>query len=112
VIHARLSLDADGAIAAFRASGHAERGPRGADIVCAAFSVLARTSYRSLEVLPGIVLRGEAEGPGSLDFSVTSPARDRERAAGIAVFLATGLGDLARDYPDAVSVTIERNSEG
>jgi uncharacterized protein len=112
VIRARLSLDADGAIAAFRASGHAERGPRGVDIVCAAFSVLARTAYRCLEALPGIALQGEAERPGSLDFSVTEPALDRERAAGIAVFLATGLGDLARDYPDAVAVTIERYSEG
>ena len=112
MIRARLSLDADGAIAGFRASGHADTGPKGVDIVCAAFSVLARTAYRSLEALPGIALRGEAERPGSLDFSVTRPARERERAAGIAVFFATGLGDLARDYPDAVAVTIERSSEG
>ena len=112
MIRARLSLDSRGAIAAFSASGHAERGSRGDDIVCAAFSVLARTAYRSLEALPGIELRGTAERPGSLDFSVARPARDRELAAGVAVFLATGLGDLARDYPDAVAVTIERDSEG
>ncbi len=112
MIRARLSLDSGGAIAAFGASGHAERGARGDDIVCAAFTVLARTAYRSLEALPGIGLQGSASRPGSLDFSVTRPPRDRELAVGIAVFLSIGLGDLARDYPDAVAVTIERSSEG
>jgi uncharacterized protein len=112
VIRARLSLDADGAIAGFSASGHADKAARGTDIVCAAFTVLARTAYRSLEALPGIGLRGEAERPGVLDFSVPTPARDKGRAVGIADFLATGLADLAREYPDAVAVSIERYSEG
>jgi uncharacterized protein len=112
VIHARLSLDASGAIAAFRASGHAGQGPRGTDIVCAAFTVLARTAYRSLEGLAGIGLRGAAERPGSLDFEVLRPARDGERAVGIADFFAMGLGDLAREFPESVAVTIERDSEG
>jgi len=107
-----LSLDADGAVAAFSASGHADRGGRGTDIVCAAFTVLARTAYRSLEGLAGIELQGEAREPGSLSFSVRRPARDTETARGIAVFFETGLGDLAREYPDAVAVTIERDSEG
>jgi uncharacterized protein YsxB (DUF464 family) len=107
-----LSLDRFGAIAGFSAQGHAERGSRGTDLACAAFSVLARTAYRSLEALPGIALRGSAGQPGSLDFTVLGPASDGDRAAGIADFLMIGLSDLAREYPDAVALTIERASEG
>jgi uncharacterized protein len=108
VIRAKLVLDKDGGLLGFEAAGHAGRAARGEDIVCAAFSVLARTAFRSLEVLPGLSLRGRAAEPGSLSFEVLSPAESAERAAGIADFLARGMGDLARDYPDVVAVTIER----
>jgi len=73
--------------------------------------VLARTAYRTLGTLPGIELRGEVEGPGCLDFEVLSPVSEAERAVGIADFLLTGLGDLAREYPDAVALTIECDLE-
>lgn len=112
MIRARLSLDAAGCIAAFTASGHAGCAARGNDLVCAAFSTLARTAYRSLEQLPGIEIRGRAEKPGSLDFVVTSPAEDGSRARGVADFFVVGLTDVARDFPDAVVVEIERISEG
>jgi uncharacterized protein YsxB (DUF464 family) len=111
VIRARIVLDERDTLRSFSASGHAERFSRGRDIVCAAFSVLARTAYKALGALPGIELRGEAEEPGALDFEVLSLASGAERAAGIADFLLTGLGDLAREYPDAVALTIERNLE-
>ncbi len=112
MIRARLSLDAAGCISAFTASGHAGCGSRGSDLVCAAFTILARTAFRSLELLPGIEIRGRAERPGSLDFSVLVPADDTGRARGIADFLVCGLTDVARDFPDAVVVEIERSSEG
>lgn len=111
MIRARLVLDAHGAIRLFSAAGHSGKSLRGYDIVCAAFSAFARTAYRTLEVLPGIELRGEAAEPGAMNFEVLRPAAGTERAAGIADFLVTGLGDLARDYPDAVTLTIERDLE-
>jgi uncharacterized protein YsxB (DUF464 family) len=46
-----------------------------------------------------------------LDFEILNPAAGTERAIGIADFLLTGLGDLAREYPDAVALTIERDLE-
>lgn len=112
MIRARLSLDEAQCIAGFSASGHAGSAPRGSDIACAAFTALARTAYRSLEGLPGIELRGRAGGRGELDFEVARKSSDPGRARGIADFLAIGLGDLARDYPDALSLTIEHVSEG
>jgi uncharacterized protein YsxB (DUF464 family) len=109
MIRASAVLSPGGTLLAFTSAGHADTGPRGSDIVCAAFSVLARTSFRALEGLAGIELRGSALEPGSLCFEVLKPADSTERAAGIADFLVAGIGDLARDYPDAVEFVIKRD---
>ena len=109
MIRASAVLSSGGTLLAFESAGHAGAGARGADIVCAAFTVLARTAYRSLEGLEGLELRGRAPGPGSLSFEVVKPAASPERAAGIADFLVIGIGDLAREYPGAVEFVIERD---
>jgi uncharacterized protein len=109
MIRAAIVLDKGACLRSFKAEGHANAGERGYDIVCAAFSILARTAYRALEDLPGTELRGSAPGHGSLSFEVLRPATNPERAAGIADFLVVGMGDLARDYPDAVEFLVERN---
>lgn len=111
MIRAKVVLDKEGRVLGFDAEGHAESASRGYDVVCAAFSVLARTAYRALEALPGIELKGAASEPGSLDFEVIRPAANAERAAGIADCLVTGMRDLARDYPGAVAFSIERDWE-
>jgi uncharacterized protein YsxB (DUF464 family) len=108
MIRASAVLNAGGNLLSFKAAGHAA-GDWGRDIVCAAFSVLARTAYRSLEALPGIELRGSAPEPGDLSFDVLRPASSPERASGIADFLVAGIGDLARDYPDIVEFVVERD---
>jgi uncharacterized protein len=111
VILAKIFLDREGRVLGFEAAGHAEGAALGKDIACAAFSVLARTAFRALEALPGIKVKGLAPAPGSLSFEVLRPAEDAGRAAGIADFLVTGMSDLARDYPGAVALTIERDWE-
>jgi uncharacterized protein YsxB (DUF464 family) len=109
MIRATAVLSAGGCLRLFKAAGHAAAGDRGYDTVCAAFSVLARTAYRALEALPGAELRGFAPEPGNLSFELSKPATNIERAAGIADFLIVGMGDLARDYPDAVEFVLERD---
>lgn len=111
MIRAKVVLDKEGRILGFDAAGHSGSAPRGEDIVCAAFTVLARTAYRALEALPGIELEGAAPEPGSLSFLVHRPAANAERAAGIADSLVIGMSDLAREYPGAVVFTIERDWE-
>jgi uncharacterized protein len=111
VIRAKLVLDKEGRVLSFDAAGHAGRSSPGYDIACAAFTVLARTTYRALEGLQGIEIEGRAAEPGSLSFEVLRPAKSAERAAGIADCLVTGMSDLAREYPDAVVITIERDLE-
>jgi len=109
VIEAKLVLDADSCIVRFEASGHAGHGPRGEDIVCAAFTVLARTAFETLAALPGLDVSGSAPERGSLSFAVRRlPSELRERAAGIADFLQVGISGLEREYPGEIGLTIER----
>jgi hypothetical protein len=111
MVRAKAVLDRGGCLHRFSASGHAGSGSRGYDIVCASVSVLARTAYRAFEGLSGIELRGEAAEPGFLSFEIRGEADSPERAAGMAAFFVTGMSDLARDYPEAVEFTIERDWE-
>ena len=105
-------IDDDGLVLDFEASGHAGTGPRGFDIVCAAFTVLARTAYSALAGLPGAMVEGRAAKPGSLDFHVKSmPGEVRERALGMSVYLFEGLSALAREFPEAVEIRAEQRRE-
>lgn len=109
MIAARVVLDAEGRIVRFEASGHGGSAPAGQDIVCAAFTILARTAYETLAALPGAQVDGEAPSPGILRFAVrrNDPAQ-AEKAAGIAEFLLTGISSLEREYPGKVELKIER----
>ena len=110
MIEARAELDAEGRLVRFEASGHAGHGRKGQDIVCAAFTVLARTAYETLAALPGSAVEGSASGPGTLRFAVRRiDEGGLERAAGIADFLLAGLSGLEREFPGEVSVTIDRH---
>jgi uncharacterized protein len=109
VIAAKVVLDAEGRIVRFEASGHSGDSPAGSDIVCAAFTVLARTAYETLAALPGIEIEGEAPEPGALRFAVKrTDTAQAEKAAGIADFLLTGISGLEREYPGRVGLSIER----
>jgi uncharacterized protein len=109
MIRATAVLGAGECLRSFEAAGHAGTGQRGFDIVCAAFSALARTAYKALEALPGVELAGSATEPGRLRFEVRKPASSLERAAGIADFLVAGMGDLAREHPEAIEFVVERD---
>jgi uncharacterized protein YsxB (DUF464 family) len=109
MIRAFVVLGAGGKLLSFAAKGHALDGERGRDIVCAAFSVLARTAYRALEALPGIELRGAAVERGNMSFEVVKEADSVERASGIADCLVVGIGDLAQEHPDAVELVVEHD---
>jgi len=110
MISARLVLDAEGRPCSFEAEGHAEDGPLGHDIVCAAFSVLARSAYEALAGLPDAEVVGTAPARGSLRFVVKRLSPEMgERAAGIADFLLAGISGLEREYPGEVGLTIERH---
>ena len=93
------------------ASGHAGRGRAGTDIVCAAVTVLLRTT---LTVLAGAdpVVEAETAGRGQLAFRVTAfTEADLPLLRYAAVFLLEGLGSLAGEYPEAVQMRVENSSD-
>ena len=109
MIRARASIDDDGLLLDFEARGHAGVGPRGFDIVCAAFTVLVRTAYSALAGLPGARVEGRADEAGSLDFKVKSlPVEMRERAIGMSAYLLEGLSSLQKEFPEAVEIRAEQ----
>ena len=109
MIQARLLLDDQGAIRSFEASGHAGKGSRGFDLVCAAFTILARTAVRTIRDVEGATVEGSASEPGSMSWKVLEGGG--ERIVGISDFLLTGLGDLALEYPDAIELIVEHDVE-
>jgi uncharacterized protein YsxB (DUF464 family) len=106
VIRIRLSRDTAGIIRSCRVEGHAEAGPKGMDIVCAAVSVLLRTALKTLSNRQGIRLRGSAPERGLLwmETDYTAQGRDFLDAAG--AFLTEGLCSVAEEFPDYCSITI------
>jgi len=109
MIAAKFFLDGEGRPVRFEADGHSALGKKGSNLVCAAFSILARSAYEALAGLPGIDIEGRAPEKGSLQFVVRHlPPEAGERAAGIADFLLAGISGLEREYPGEVGLTIER----
>ena len=101
-------LDENGVLRACTACGHADAGPTGADIVCAAVSVLMRTAVRALTGREGITVRCDAPDTGflKLEADYTAAGKDFLFAAG--VFLTEGLASVAGEYPRHCTLTIRR----
>jgi len=110
VITVDLVLENGGSLVSASASGHALHGSRGTDIVCAAVSVLMRTTLTVLES-GGARLRVESAGRGSLSMTVlacTPAGRPLLDYAG--AFLHQGIGSLAVEYPESVRIREKRVS--
>jgi uncharacterized protein YsxB (DUF464 family) len=101
-------LDERWTLRACTASGHAKAGKHGADIVCAAVSVLMRTAVRALSNRKGITVRWEAPETGLLSLEVDYVAEGREFLFAAGVFLIEGLVSVADEYPKHCKLTIRR----
>lgn len=113
MIRIELVLDSGGALVSASAQGHAHHGSPGTDIVCAAVSVLMRTTMACLED-DGVRLRVETAGRGTLSMTVVACRQaDYPLLRYTAHFLQRGIGALAREYPDSVGMyekTVETSS--
>jgi uncharacterized protein YsxB (DUF464 family) len=125
VITVEVVLGSRGNLISAAASGHAGKGILGMDIVCAAVTVLLRTT---LAVLAGrddvrggeakvsssedgsvLAVKAETAGRGQLAFRVTAFSEtDIPFLEYAAVFLQEGLASLVREYPDAVAMRVTR----
>ena len=100
-------LDEDGILRSCKACGHAGAGKTGADIVCAAVSVLMRTAVRALSGRKGITVRYDAPEPGFL-FLEADYTSGRDFLFAVGVFLIEGLASVAEEYPRNCKLTIRR----
>jgi uncharacterized protein YsxB (DUF464 family) len=105
-------LDESGLLKSCDIRGHAGAGKRGADIVCAAVSVLARTALAVLADRDGIAVRG---GPGVRgEFfleaeALSGPGREFLAAGG--AFLVEGLRSVAAEFPKNCTLNIQKPRE-
>ncbi|MDR0629905.1 MAG: ribosomal-processing cysteine protease Prp [Treponema sp.] len=106
-----LALDEAGLLVACGVQGHAQAGPKGNDVVCAAVSVLTKTALRVLSLQEGIRVQGGAErGVFQMELEYAPQGRDFLFAAGM--FLREGLEAVAAEYPDHCTVTITTERRG
>jgi len=111
VITVFVSEGPDGRLVSASASGHAGKGKRGEDLVCAAVTILLRTTLDALTANggkgSGLAVVAETSGRGSLAFRVTDfGEKDIFFLRYAAVFLREGLSSLCREYPDAVEMRV------
>ena len=100
MIHVLLELDEKGELLSVEASGHANSGRKGHDIVCAAVTILLRTTVQALGSVQADV---SAEQRGSLSFRVLHYAGlQSEKLRYAAEFLWLGITSLQEEYPQAV----------
>lgn len=103
-----LAVAPAGNLVSAEASGHAGRGKPGTDIVCAAVTALLRTTLAVLSGGEGgPAVQAETAGRGSLAFRVTAFAEaDMPLLRYAASFLREGIGQVAREYPEAVGMRV------
>ena len=99
-------LEEDGTLRSCKASGHSGLGKAGADIVCAAVSVLLRTAVIALSGRKGIIIRGNAPEPGQLWLETDYEAEGKDFLFACGVFLIEGLKSIEQEYPKNCMIKI------
>lgn len=98
------------------ASGHAQMGKKGTDIVCASVTILLRTTLTVLSGSEdssgstGLIVNATTAGRGSLAFRVTAfLEEDIPFLKYAADFLLVGLNSLEGEYPEALVIKVLHN---
>ena len=107
LIEIEAVVEGDGTLRACRASGHAGAGKSGADIVCAAVSVLMRTALSVLSGKKGITVRGGAPAKGQMWLEAEYDAEGKGFLYVAGLFLIEGLWSVAQEYPKNCKITIK-----
>lgn len=103
MIKANFELDAQNNILSFQVTGHAESGPYGQDIVCAAISVLTISTINGLEEVIDMhpqVISDDTEG-GFISVQKLEIDHDSQI---LLKTLINGVRDVAKSYPDNIIV--------
>lgn len=101
-------IGVEGNLVSASAEGHAKKGSNGSDIVCAAVTVLLRTTLATIASRTSLVVDAKTAGHGTLAFRVTAwQKEDVPFLHYAAAFLLEGITSLQREYPEAVSMRVE-----
>jgi len=103
MIKANFELDSQNNILSFQVTGHAESGPYGQDIVCAAISVLTISTINGLEEVIDMhpqVISDDTEG-GFISVQKLEIDHDSQI---LLKTLINGVRDVVKSYPDNIIV--------
>ncbi len=100
MINLEITLDKSGNLEKLKSVGHAEMRDDGVSIACAAVSAQLRGAVRAFECCGTAILRGSADRPGSLEFSVDASKLNSDWLKGLTDVLLAGLIETEKDYPD------------
>lgn len=108
MIRASFTLNSDHHITAFKMTGHADSGPYGQDIVCAAVSALSISTINGLEhvVCTKPEVKSDEHNGGFLQVSAIDTGHDSQIL--MRTFL-NGLQDIAESYPKNIEVKMFEN---
>jgi uncharacterized protein YsxB (DUF464 family) len=108
MIRIDAALDEAGLLLSCQVTGHANAGPKGSDVVCAAVSILARTAFRTLSGREGVTLRGGAPERGVFRMETDYSGGGRDFLSGAGAFLIEGFSSVAELYPEFCKLNISR----
>ena len=101
MVEIRIERDSASRICAYAASGHAEAGPAGEDIICAAISVLTDTAFLGLSRHLGRTLDYKAKD-GLISVRLEQAADERTEA--ILATMVLGLHEIKKMEPDRIRI--------
>lgn len=87
--------------------GHAEAGPEGADLVCAALSMLMMALERRVQERAELALPVVSRGPGRFSIRCAPEKEDEKLCRESFDTVAAGFAVLAENRPGQVSFTLE-----
>ncbi|MDR1147542.1 MAG: ribosomal-processing cysteine protease Prp [Spirochaetaceae bacterium] len=106
MIQLEATIDDDDILTGYHANGHAGAGERGADIVCAAISVLSRSLARALRGKEGINISMDTLERGTFSAAISYSDNAKQFLRGAGSFLLEGLRSVAEEYPEHCNLTI------
>ncbi|EEW52970.1 ribosomal-processing cysteine protease Prp [Limosilactobacillus antri] len=103
MIRAQFTLNSNRRITGFTITGHADAGPYGQDIVCAAVSALTTSTINGLEHIVHVKPQVESDNQNGGFVKVTALGVDHDSQLLLNTLL-NGLLDIQQSYPDNIEV--------
>lgn len=103
MINAKFKRNANNEIYEFEMTGHADSGPYGQDIVCAAVSALAISTVNGLKEVVGLDPQVTSDDDEGGLLVVADIKTNRESDILLQTF-ANGMKDIAQNYADFITV--------